>query len=220
MYRNNLVGQTFGRLTVVAESGRTKDRHIQYECVCECGNHKIVSGKDILSGHTRSCGCRERIKHGGCKADNRDRLYGIWSSMRSRCNRKSSKSYSDYGGRGIRVCDEWNDYSAFRTWAYENGYDKDAPQWKCTLDRIDTNGNYEPNNCRWVSESVQMFNRRRKKSKTGIRGVYYRERDKKYYAMISKDYKQIYLGKYDRVEDAVAVRHEAEVRYYGTTLDT
>lgn len=83
--------------------------------------------------------------------------------MRVRCNNESNKSYKNYGGRGIIVCDEWNDkggYKRFREWAYDNGYDENAPYGKCTLDRIDVNGNYCPENCRWVDAKTQGYNKR------------------------------------------------------------
>lgn len=89
------------------------------------------------------------------------RLWGVWTNMRSRCRDDYHKSYASYGGRGIKVCDEWaNDFQAFAEWAYANGYDKDASYMKCTLDRIDPEGNYEPSNCRWADMKTQCRNRR------------------------------------------------------------
>lgn len=123
------------------------------------------------------------------------------------------------GYENVSVCSEWRNYATFKAWAYANGYDENAPQWKCTIDRIDVTGDYEPDNCRWVDESMQMFNRRKPKSKLGIRGVYFREREKKYYAMITKNYKQIYLGAFENVDDAVAARKAAEMKYYGIVLE-
>ena len=123
------------------------------------------------------------------------------------------------GYENVSVCSEWRNYATFKAWAYANGYDENAPQWKCTIDRIDVTGDYGPDNCRWVDESMQMFNRRKPKSKLGIRGVYFREREKKYYAMITKNYKQIYLGAFENVDDAVAARKAAEMKYYGIVLE-
>ena len=205
--RNYLVGKRFGILTVLSEAGRAKDRHILYECVCECGNHKIVSGNDLLSSHTRSCGCRKGMKHGG----SHDRLYKIWMSMHNRCKR--TKGYEK-----VSICKEWHEYEPFKAWAYANGYDESAPKWQCTIDRINVDGNYAPDNCRWVNQSVQMFNRRKMHSKLGLRGVYKTKNDK-YYAAITKNRKQIYLGQYDRIEDAVESRKHAELRYFGIVLE-
>lgn len=202
-----MIGKRFGELTVVEECGRAKDRHILYKCVCTCGKTTVLPGSRLRDGRARSCGCLQRIKHGGAH----DRLYTIWRSMLSRCHKMK-------GYENVSVCDEWKDYRAFKAWAYVNGYDENAPQWQCTIDRIDVTGNYEPNNCRWVNESVQMFNRRKAKSRLGIRGVY-QTKSKKYAAMITKNRKQFYLGVFDTIEDAISARKEAEIKYYGMTLE-
>lgn len=160
--RNYLEGMTFGDLFVLREAGRTKDRHISYECVCTCGNHTIVSGRDLKSGHTTSCGCKQGATHGCRRINNTDRLYFVWRGMISRCRTKTASGYQYYGARGIRVCDEWLDYSTFKEWAYKNGYDDKAESYKCTIDRIDVNGNYEPSNCRFVDMKTQNQNKRAK----------------------------------------------------------
>ena len=87
-------------------------------------------------------------------------MCGVWETMLKRCYCTSSKNFKYYGGRGITVCEEWHDYTKFKEWAYNNGYDDSAPKWECTIDRIDYNGNYEPSNCRWVSMDVQRKNKR------------------------------------------------------------
>ena len=89
------------------------------------------------------------------------RLYRVWNSMRDRCNRPKSKAYKNYGGRGISVCSEWDSFLTFRNWALSNGYDENAKYMECTLDRIDTNGNYSPENCKWSNWSQQQSNTRR-----------------------------------------------------------
>ena len=159
-------------------------------------------------------GKREYTLHG----DSRSKLYYIWQAMKGRCFCKSNKYYKDYGGRGITVCKEWGDYQVFKEWALNNGYDENAPKWACTLDRRDNNGNYEPDNCRWVNESMQMFNRRWKGNAAGARGIHITPKGR-YQAIIQVKRKPIYLGTFDTVIEAVNARHEAEMTYYGMKLD-
>lgn len=122
---------------------------------CECGTEKAIQLDGVLKGHTRSCGCLMRELAGPRLAaaltthgDSKTRLYRLWRGMRERCNYPRHKSYHRYGGRGIRVAPEWDDYVAFRKWALANGYEDGL-----TIDRIDNDGNYEPDNCRWITQS-------------------------------------------------------------------
>lgn len=162
----DLTGMKFGKLTVleraedyVQPSGRHR---IQYKCLCDCGNEKVILGDNLSCGYTQSCGClqKERASE-ACKThgETDTRLYGVWCAMKRRCYQTYDPKYPFYGGRGIVMCDEWrNDYIAFRDWAYAHGYDPNAPRGECTLDRIDVNGNYYPDNCRWVDMQTQMNN--------------------------------------------------------------
>ena len=176
MYKhNNLQGERFGKLVVLCEAGRTKDRHILWKCLCDCGWETTVSSNQLVSKKTQSCGClqkertsRAKFKHGASgNHSSIDRLYKIWSSMRKRCLTKSCKDYKNYGGRGITICKEWDDFATFKEWAIKNGYSYTAEFGKCTIDRIDVNGNYCPENCRWVGMDVQQRNKRNTKKMDG-----------------------------------------------------
>lgn len=102
----------------------------------------------------------KRYRHGCDRRNSPSRLYNVWKNMKVRCNNPHYKQYKYYGGRGITVCDDWNDFRKFCEWSYANGYDENAKRGECTLDRINTDRGYEPSNCRWVSMKIQCSNRR------------------------------------------------------------
>lgn len=154
----DMFGRKFGKLTAFYEHSKTKSGDIRWACKCDCGKIVFVVGANLRNGHTKSCGCIGKTKHGRSKS----RLYEVWRGMKKRCYCKTSSGYEYYGGRGITVCEEWkNSFSSFEKWAFANGYDENAKQGDCTLDRINVNGNYEPSNCRWVDMKYQVNNRRK-----------------------------------------------------------
>lgn len=164
----DLTGLNYGRLTVISrDEDRTEPsgrKRVYWLCKCECGKVVSVQYSALKAGKTKSCGClkternkKHFTKHGFSK----ERLYQVWTDIKKRCSNPNYKQYKDYGGRGIIICDEWkNDYLFFRDWALKNGYNPYAKYGECTIDRIDVNGNYEPNNCRWVTIKQQNNNKR------------------------------------------------------------
>lgn len=150
----DLTGLKFTRLTVKKRVENMKDGQAQWLCECDCGKETIVRTSYLNNGHTKSCGCLNtdiKIKHGGY----RTKLYGVYLSMKERCNNPKSKGYKNYGERGIKVCKEWSDdFTLFKEWSLQNGYEEGL-----TIDRIDFNRGYEPNNCRWITNKEQQHNK-------------------------------------------------------------
>ena len=147
----DISGQKFNKLKVIKRIGSDKNRQSLWECLCDCGNTTQVIGSYLKAGHTKSCGCllHHALKHG--KSGNSS--YNSWRAMKARCLNPNSKGYERYGGRGISVCDEWIDeFAAF------DEYMGARPEGT-TLERLDSNGNYEPGNCCWATPRDQMANR-------------------------------------------------------------
>ena len=166
----DLTGQRFGRLTVIGRAGSTPEGTATWRCLCDCGKECIAEGAKMRKGNTKSCGClhddaarMRRTTHGNSGT----RLYAVWKAMIQRCSNHSDKNYDRYGGRGITVCPEWrNDFQKFYEWAMANGYDDNAAAGRCTIDRIDNDKGYGPDNCRWVDMKTQ--NKNKSNSRKGV----------------------------------------------------
>lgn len=155
--RKDMTGQKFGRLTVIKYAYSDKHHNAVWQCQCECGNIIEVRGDTLRNGNTKSCGCLCTTHH-----KSNTRLYHIWQQAKDRCYNKNSKDYHDYGGRGIAVCNAWkHDFEAFYNWAMDTCYRDDL-----TLDRVDVNSNYTPDNCRWLTNKEQQRNKRNNKNYT------------------------------------------------------
>lgn len=159
----DLTGQKFNRLTVLRRDETSPTRHPKWICRCDCGKTCSVAGGNLKNGHTKSCGCLNsekvtaRNKANATHGDTKTRLYKSWVSMWNRCTNPRCASYCRYGGRGIKVCEEWKSYFKFREWALSVGYDYNA---NLTIDRIDPDGDYCPENCRFLTQQQQSATNR------------------------------------------------------------
>ena len=154
----DLKGENFGRLGVIQfYDVRKSDRRSRWLCKCECGNEVIAVGSELKRGNTLSCGCltkEKRVEMNTTHGYSRESIYKTWEHMLSRCNDKNHDSYENYGNKGIKVCLEWYDIGNFVKWANENGYKKGL-----TIDRIDNERGYYPDNCVWSTAKEQANNR-------------------------------------------------------------
>ena len=158
-----MIGKKFNRLVVLKRVENDKYGNTKWLCECECGNKVEVLGIHLRSNHTRSCGCLQKevlknTNHYSKHNMTKTRIYKIWNGIKNRTNSTSTLKdthYKNYSGRGIKICEEWEVFENFYKWSIDNGYTD-----KLTIDRINTDGNYEPSNCRWVDMKTQNNNRR------------------------------------------------------------
>lgn len=217
------IGNKFGRLCVVRK-GNTKvfpsgGKKYTWECICECGTSVIVIGSHLKSGHTKSCGClfvemrgTGKIKHHLSETSG----YDSYQSMISRCYGNTELSQKYYISRGIVVCDRWLEENCQGLLNFLE--DMGHPPTNFSLDRIDPDGNYCKESCRWVNKSLSAFNTRLRENNTsGRSGVSWNEKLGKWRARITHQGIEIYLGVYSSFEEACSVREAAELQYFGET---
>lgn len=212
------VGAKYNKLTIIEDLG-IRDRRRMVNCICDCGNEKVFRFDLLERGTTKSCGCyydetryTSNFRHGNCDHE----LYKIWASMRDRCNNPNSSSYAEYGGRGINVCERWDDFSLFLE-------DMGSRPEGLSLDRIDPDKGYEPSNCRWANSSVQVHNQRKRKtngdynSTSKLKGVSYDKFRDKWMARLHYKGKVVLRKRFDKEDEAAEAYNEASFKIYGDT---
>ncbi len=213
----DITGHKYGRLTALRDVGKDVRNGRVWKCLCECGEQVDVSSNHLRRGHTKSCGCYqiERVlsthtTHGHANVGKVSTEYKIWAGMKGRCQNPKSPNYDLYGGRGIKVCEEWS--NSFENFLADMGK-RPSPQY--SLDRIDTNGNYEPGNCRWATRTMQNRNQNiRKDNTSGVRGVRWTEHKERWTALIGVNRGIVILGHFETKEEAKKAREQAEIKYW------
>jgi len=207
----NRVGLRYGSLEVVSlvsRSSKLLGTKTMWSCICDCGDISTYSSSNLVTGNSTKClNCRiaNQITHDNAGRGRESGTYRSHQHMLQRCCNEENDNYHHYGGRGIKVCDEWLGESGFVNFLRDMG---DRPS-NTSLDRVDVNGDYTPENCRWVSNSMQSYNRRKKEDN----GVYFRKDTNKWSAYINKDRKRYNLGCFDNKEDALNKRKQYDDIY-------
>jgi hypothetical protein len=204
----DLAGQRFGRLTVLARVENNSNGQSYWRCICDCGNHCIVCGAHLRAGASRSCGCSRlaaNTVHGMCGTPE----YRAYYNMIKRCEYVDDNAFANYGGRGIKVCERWR--GSFEAFLADMGR---RPSKRHSIDRIDVNGDYGPDNCRWAVVETQERNKRvRRDSPVGVRGVAVSKAGN-YIAQIYVEGRMIRIGTYLTIDEARQARRKAEEKYW------
>lgn len=206
-------GNKYDRLTVCDEAGKSKNGSKLWLCSCECGGTTVTTASSLKAGLVRSCGCLYKESRKDCNKQHGmsgTREYNSWSAMKQRCYNPESEYYDCYGGRGISVCDEW--MVSFAKFYEDMGC---CPEGM-SIERIDVNGSYCKENCKWDTPSNQGYNTRMHSNNTSTKtGVHWHKATCKWAASIRANGKSIHLGVFENFEDAVKARKAAEIKYYG-----
>ena len=207
------IGDTFGKLTVISDVFKNQRNKKSVKCICKCGKESTHDIYSLLDGKVISCGCYSK-SHNITHNMTNSGLYAIWRSMKCRCLDPNNYAYKNYGGRGIKLCEEWLNITEFVNWMKNNGWKKGLQ-----IDRIDNDGNYEPSNCRLVTAKENCGVGRRRlhfNSKTGYVGVYHSKGSKsRFCSEIMVDGVRYKIGIFDSIPEAVIARINKEIELFG-----